>query len=102
MPATMPERFFGKHIQVKVEGEVRRPVSFLLDETEYVIREILLAWHDFGFGDGRQGRRRWWQRHHRNYYRVRTEGDEVFEIYHDRGVSLKHPQYRKWYVTRRL
>ena len=24
------------------------------------------------------------------------------EIYYDRGVSLKHPEFKKWYLTRRL
>jgi len=47
-------------------------------------------------------RRKWWQRHHRNYYRVRTSQGEVFEIYYDRGTSLKHPEYRKWYLHRQL
>ena len=46
--------------------------------------------------------KKWWQRHHRNYYRVRTTGGEVFEIYHDRGTNLKHPQYKKWILTRQL
>ncbi len=64
-----PKRFFGKLIQVAVEGEVRRPASFELDDETYVIKEILIFWQDFGFGKGPQRRHRWWQRRHRNYYR---------------------------------
>ena len=95
-------RFFGKQIEVTMEGEPRHPVSFRLDDKLHVIQEILLVWHDHGFGENSGMRHRWWQRHHRNYYQVRTTEEEVFEIYYDRGVSLKHPRYRKWYVTRRM
>jgi len=95
-------RFFGKQIEVTTEGEPRRPVSFLLDDKLYIIEEILVAWPDHGFGATSGKRHRWWQRRHRNYYQVRTTDEEVFEIYYDRGVSLKHPRYRKWYVTRRM
>ena len=95
-------RYFGKQIEVAMKGEPRRPVSFRLDDKLHVIDEILVAWPDHGFGASSDKRNRWWQRRHRNYYQVRTTDEEVFEIYYDRGVSLKHPRYRKWYVTRRM
>ena len=98
----MARRFFGKQIQVTVEGQLRQPTSFRLDETSHVIQEILVAWPDHGFGDDGRRRHRWWERRHRNYYRVRTTANEVYEIYHDRGVSLKSPQFRRWYVTRQM
>ncbi len=98
----MPKHFFGKQIEVTVEGELRQPASFRLDDAQHRIGEILRFWSDHGFGDAMRARPRWWQRHHRNYYLVKTEDGEVFEIYHDRGVSLKNPRYRKWYVTRQL
>lgn len=98
----MPHRFIGQEVKVKVEGEVRQPVSFRLEGKDYAITEILAAWADYGFGSAPARRKRWWQRHHRNYYRVRTTEGEVFEIYYDRGVSLKNPQYKKWYVSRQM
>jgi len=98
----MSRRFFGREIQVRVEGEVRHPVSFRLEGKDYVIREVLTAWADYGFGNTPPQRKRWWLRHHRNYYRVCTTEGEVFEIYYDRGVSLKSPKYKKWYVSRQL
>ena len=98
----MPQRFFGQEIQVGVEGEVHQPVSFRLGGKDHVVREILVAWADYGFGSTPPRRKKWWLRHHRNYYRVRTTGGEVFEIYYDRGVSLKNPKYKKWYVSRQL
>jgi len=96
-----PERFFGREIAVTTAGEVKAPVSFTFDGREYRVAEVLEAWPDHGFGR-MAGRKHWWQRHHRNYYRVLTTGGEAYEIYYDRGVSLKHPEFKKWYLTRRL
>ena len=98
----MPPQFIGKQIQVTTGGEVKAPTSFLLDGREYTISEIIEDWPDYGFGRNPASRKRWWQRHHRNYYRVRTTGGEVFEIYYDRGTSLKHPEHKKWFLTRQL
>jgi hypothetical protein len=50
--------------------------------------------------DGRK--HKWIQRHHRNYFRVRTTSDEAYEIYYDRGVSMNNPKHMKWYVTKQL
>jgi len=98
----MPEYFFGRQIEVTTGGDVKVPVSFRLDDREYMIAEILESWPDHGFGNSSSGRKRWWQRHHRNYYRVKTTGGEVYEIYYDRGTSLSHPELKKWFLTRRL
>ena len=98
----MTPQFFGKEIDVSVTGQVRVPASFRLGDREYVIAEIIEAWPDYGFGRNPRPHQQWRQRHHRNYYRVRTTGGEVFEIYHDRGTNLKHPQYKKWILTRQL
>jgi hypothetical protein len=98
----MPELFFGRQIDVTTGGDVRVPVSFRLDAREYIISEILESWPDHGFGKSSAGRKRWWQRHHRNYFRVKTAEGEIFEIYYDRGVNLKHPEFKKWFLTRQL
>ena len=98
----MSPQFFGREVEVSVSGEVRVPASFRLDKREYVIREIIVAWPDHGFGLDERRRKRWWQRRHRNYYRVRTTEGEVFEIYYDRGTSLKHPERKKWILHRQL
>ena len=98
----MAPQFISREIQVKVTGEVKTPVSFFLDGQEYQIVEIVAAWADHGFGRFASGKHKWWQRHHRNYYQVKTEQGEVFEIYYDRGVNLAHPNLKKWYAYRRL
>jgi hypothetical protein len=98
----MPELFFGRQIEVTTGGDVKLPVSFRLDGREHVIAEILESWPDHGFGKSSAGPKRWWQRHHRNYYRVKTSEGNVYEIYYDRGTNLKHPELKKWFLTRRL
>ncbi len=97
----MSPQFFGKEIEVTVQGELRTPVSFRAGGREYLIAEIIAAWPDYGFGRG-GGPHRWWQRHHRNYYRVKTTEGETFEIYYDRGTNLAHPERRKWFLHRQL
>jgi hypothetical protein len=98
----MPEFFFGRQIEVTTGGDVKVPVSFRLDNREYNISEIMESWPDHGFGKSSAGRKRWWQRHHRNYYRVKTAEGEIYEIYYDRGTSLKYPELKQWFLTRKL
>ncbi len=99
----MAPQFFGREVQVTVSSEVKVPTAFRLDDREYVIADIIAAWPDHGFGPTAAGRKkRWWERRHRNYYQVKTTEGDVFEIYYDRGTSLKHPERRKWFVHRRL
>jgi len=98
----MAPQFFGQEIEVTVSGEVKVPVSFQLGEQEYVILEIIEAWQDHGFGRDSSRRHRWWQRHHRNYYRVKTTQGEIFEIYYDRGTSLEQAKRQKWFLHRQL
>ncbi len=98
----MAPQFFSKEIEVTVGGELRAPLSFRLGEEEYVISEVLEAWSDYGFGLSSLRRGRWWQRRHRNYFRVKTTQSEVFEIYYDRGTSLEHPELKKWFLSRQL
>lgn len=98
----MIPQFFSRQIDVTTGGEVKVPVSFRLDDREYVISEIMEAWQDYGFGKSQLHRKRWWQRHHRNYYRVKTTKGEIFEIYFDRGTKLEHAKSRKWFLYRQL
>lgn len=99
----MPPEFFGREIQVITSGEVKIPVSFHLADREYVISEIVREWQDHGFGNSVARRKnKWWQRHHRNYYLVKTTDGELFEIYYDRGIKLDHPELKKSVLHRRL
>ena len=97
----MTPQFFSQEIEVTTSGEVKAPTAFRLGDKEFAIADIIAAWHDHGFGLTTR-RKRWWQRRHRNYYRVKTTGGEVFEIYYDRGTSLKHPEHKKWFLRRQF
>lgn len=103
--AVNPERvpaFIGQEIKVSLSGELRIPVSFRFDARTYQIEEILDCWQDYGFGRAAPRRRRWWNRHHRNYYRVKTDSGEVYELYHERGTSLEQAQKGKWFLSHKL
>lgn len=98
----MAPQFFGRQINVTTRGEVKVPVSFQLDDREYTIADILESWHDYGFGKSSTGRKRWWQRHHRTYFRVKTAEGEVFEIYFDRGTKLEQVKRGMWFLSRQI
>ena len=97
----MPERYFARQIEVTTGGEVKTPVSFKLDGREYTVVEVVEFWPDSGFGSSETSKN-WRTRHHRSYYRVKADDGNVYEMYFDRGTNLRHPEYRKWYVTQRL
>lgn len=80
----MPE-FFSDEIDVTRDEETRNPISFVWRGRKYEIKEVIAFWPDFSYPKSGAKRKRWWQRKHRNYYRVLTEEEEVFEIYFDRG-----------------
>ncbi|MBI4267023.1 MAG: hypothetical protein HY668_01480 [Chloroflexi bacterium] len=98
----MAPQFFSKEIEVTVAGDIKVPVAFSLDGRQYEISEIVDSWHDYGYGKAPLRRKRWWHRHHRTYYRVKTAGGQVFEIYHDRGTSLEQARRGKWFLYRRM
>jgi len=97
----MPERYFAQQIEVTTGGEVKAPVSFKLDGREYTVTEVVEFWPDSGFGSSETSKT-WRTRHHRSYYRVKADDGKVYEMYYDRGTNLRHPEFRKWYLTQRL
>jgi len=88
----------GEFVHEEIEVEFARkpgpPVAFVWREKRFAIAEVLAAWADYGFGPFRYPAR-WWQRRHRNYYRVRTTEGEVVEFYLDRGRD-RWVLYRRW------
>jgi hypothetical protein len=85
LPAGMTPEFYSEEIEVERDEKTKYPVSFVWRGKEYPIKEVIAFWPDFSFPRSGAKRKRWWQRRHRNYYRVLTEDDQVFEIYFDRG-----------------
>jgi len=80
----MPE-FYSDEIDVTVDEKTRNPTSFIWKDREHKVKEVIAFWPDFSYSEFGAKRKRWWHRKHRNYYRVLTEEEEVFEIYFDRG-----------------
>lgn len=91
------DEFIGRQIQVRCEGLVKKPVAFRLDDREYEIEAIMEEWQDWGFGKADR-LRTWRTRHHRNYYRVRTTDNQLFDIYCDRSKRT----HVTWYAHKRL
>jgi len=79
-------KFYSDEIQVTKDEKTRVPIAFTWREKEYKIKEIIAFWPDFSYPKGGK-RKKWWQRKHKNFYRVLTEDGEVFEIYFDRGAK---------------
>ncbi len=101
MPGT--GHFIGAEVEVTMGGgPVLMPVSFRWEGHEHRVAEVLTHWFDYGFGTDPRPNPKWWQRRHRNYYRVRTEDGSTYELYFDRGANLKHPERRKWVLYRSL
>jgi hypothetical protein len=86
----MPE-FYSEKIEVARDEKTKIPVSFVWRDKEYKIKEVIACWPDYSFPKSGAKRKRWWQRRHRNYYRVLTDEDFVFELYFDRGA--KEPEW---------
>ncbi|MBC7320326.1 hypothetical protein H5T89_06745 [bacterium] len=77
-------RFICEKIKVIYDQENFTIKGFIWRDKEYKIIEILSTWQDWKFPSSLSGKRTWLQRHHRNYFIVKTETNEVFEIYLDR------------------
>ena len=89
---------YADRIEVELEEEARplaSPNAFTWRGQRYGVVRVLRAWQDAGFADGGQRRHRWWERRHRNYFRVQTESGEIWDLYLDRGGG------RQWYLSRR-
>ena len=90
-------KFIGEKITVETTGTVKEPERFTWRETTYEIVEIVMNWQDWGFSAGAK-KRDWMARRHRNYFRVRTDSGEVFEIYHDRGRTVPG----EWFLCQQI
>lgn len=84
--------FVHDDIEVEFASKPGPPTAFLWQGQRYVVTEVLRGWADHGFGP-MDYPARWWQRRHRNYFRVRTSEGELAEFYLDRGT-------RKWVLYR--
>lgn len=75
-------------------GGVREPLAFTWRGHRYEVREIVSAWVDHGFGAG-EATKTWYNRRHRNYYRLAADDGRLYDIYLDRSGSR-----REWILAR--
>ena len=100
MPEARSEsaRFMDREIEVEATEEApRRPVAFKVGGRRYVVADVLSTWGDEAPGAARD----WRQRHHRTFYRLRTEEGDLFDVYYDWSESRRHHRDR-WVLHRRL
>lgn len=84
----MGKHFIDEEIEVQL-GECYPEVEwFEWRGKRYKVARVIGVWQDHGF-PGWMKRPRWWQRHHKNFYRLETKNGRVFEIYCDRGLKRK-------------
>ena len=88
-------KFYSQKIVLSFDKDRRVPSSFVWKNKEYRIAEVIASWQDWGFPKGSPRTKTWRLRHHRNYYRVQTEEDEIFEIYLDRKSKKEKGE---WYL----
>ena len=94
----MAAQFISERIHVETDGEIKQPVAFRWKGREYQVVDVILAWFDWGFPPGAT-QRDWRTRRHRNYFRVRTDSNEIFEIYLDRATPSGSGE---WYLFQQL
>jgi len=92
-------QFLSEKIEVSIDKAKRVPASFVWNKKEYKISVVIAVWHDWGFSEGAPKGRNWRLRHHRNYYRIQTAEDEVFEIYLDRKSKR---QEGEWFLFQKI
>jgi hypothetical protein len=113
-----PARFIGEPVEVAydqppvMEKRSGPPDSFVWQGRTYRVVSILREWHDYR-RKGRmarnmrpthaavaEGRGSWGVG--RDYYRLRTDSGEVFDLYYDRAPGGPGGRKGSWFLFRRL
>ena len=77
-------RFIDEEIEVRLAQKPGPPTSFIWRGKEYGIVGIERVYRRLDF------KRDWWRRRHRDYYLVKTDTGQVFEIYFNRGPGKRY------------
>jgi hypothetical protein len=113
--------FYADEIEVRFDQEPvfekkpGRPSAFAWRGHEYLVVEVLKEWHDYrkrGKSEVLYERERgsYWVKKSqrrgswgvgRDYYRVRTDGGEVFDIYYDRAPKGRDGS-GQWILSRQM
>jgi hypothetical protein len=82
---------------VEYSKNLMKPLSFRWKGETYEIQEIEHSWQDYGQPSTGPRKTNWRTRRHRNYYRVKADDGNVYEIYLDRSGNR-----RQWYLGKRI
>ncbi|MBC7327416.1 hypothetical protein H5T87_04795 [bacterium] len=85
------EIFVSEEITVNFEKKPGPPSSFIWRKRHFNIVKCKFQGRKLDFG------KRWWQRHHKDYYIVEDDKGNVFQIYYNRG-----PRRRYWVLFKIL
>ncbi len=115
---TKPIRFISENIEVvydkppTFEKKPDCPDGFVWDGQSFQIVEMLSQWHDFGRSGAmahnmrpssmNKALRRGSYGVGRFYFRVRTQSEQIFEIYYDRAVKSVDDRKGEWVLLREL
>jgi hypothetical protein len=83
--------FVSEEIEVYFARKPGPPASFRWRGKDFAIVKCKFQGRKLDFG------KRWWQRHHKDYYIVEDENHNVFQIYYNRG-----PRRRYWVLLKIL
>jgi hypothetical protein len=89
------DQFIDEAITVEAD-ETTQPKSFVWRGVRYEVMEVLKVWQDWHTPSFAKHAKGWIHRRHRNCFVVRTAGDEIFELYLDRGSGK-----RDWILFKR-
>lgn len=83
--------FVSEEIEVYFACKPGPPTSFVWRGKTFKIVKCKFQGRKLDFG------KRWWQRHHKDYYIVEDERRNIFQIYYNRG-----PRRRYWVLLKIL
>jgi hypothetical protein len=122
MAHSLAARFIGAPIEAHhdvppcLEKKPGAPNRFTWQGRSYLVVELVREWHDYhmrgrtaSFYEKEKGSFRAKQAHRRgswgvgrDYYRVRTESGEVFDIYYDRAPREHGGRKGSWFLFQQL
>ncbi len=113
-----PLHFIGQQVEVEFDEEptLRKkpgpPDRFIWDGQTFLVTELLSQWHDFQRRgkmarnmrpeNAAKAQRRGSWGVGRFYFRVKTEGGQIFDLYYDRAPKNAADRLGAWFLDREL
>jgi hypothetical protein len=113
-----PIRFINQQIEVgfnsppALEKKPGCPDNFFWQDKHYVISEVISEWHDYDRrgrmarnmkpANAREAGKRGSWGVGQDYYRIKTEQNQIFEIYYDRAPQNVNQRKGAWFIYREM